>query len=98
MIRRSRNLVRLLPSMTVLMMLALAPAVLAQDDEDEAPAKVEVQVVNRGMVMNNIQFDSWVFGNIGAANPGVARNKLDSILTLTVEDLERSCGLTPVQK
>ena len=96
MIRWSRNLSRLLPFMTVLMMLALAPAALAQDDEDEEPAKVEV--VNRGMVVNNIQFDSWVFGNIGSANAGVARNKLDSLLTLSVEDLERSCGLTPVQK
>ena len=96
MIRGSRNLVRLLPFMTVLMMLALAPSALAQDDEDEEPAKVEV--VNRGMVVNNIQFDSWVFGNIGSANAGVARNKLDSLLTLSVEDLERSCGLTPVQK
>ena len=56
MIRRSRISVRLLPFMTVLVMLALAPAALAQDDEDEEPAKVSV--VNRGMVVNNIQFDS----------------------------------------
>ncbi len=96
MIRRSRIFVRLLPFMTVLVMLALAPAALAQDDPDEEPAEVSVPV--RGMVVNNIQFDSWVFGNIGSANAGVARNKLDSLLTLSVEDLERSCGLTPVQK
>ena len=96
MIRRSRNLLRPLTFMTVLLMLAFAPAALAQDDEEEEVAKVEV--VNRAMIVNNIQFDSWVFGNIGAANAGVARNKLDSLLTLSVEDLERSCSLTPAQK
>ena len=37
-------------------------------------------------------------GTSALANAGVARNKLDSFLSLNVEDLERTCGLTPVQK
>src|SRR5207248_5630599 len=36
--------------------------------------------------------------NMGQGNAGVARNRLDSLLTLHVDDLERTCGLTPVQK
>ena len=49
-------------------------------------------------VLNDAQFDQWVFGNMGVANAAAARNQLDSLLTLHVEDLERTCGLTPVQK
>jgi hypothetical protein len=35
---------------------------------------------------------------MGLANAAAARNRLDSLLTLNVDDLERTCGLTPVQK
>jgi hypothetical protein len=49
-------------------------------------------------VMNDDQFDQWVFGNMGLGNAGAARNRLDSLLTLNVDDLERTCGLTPAQK
>ena len=70
----------------------------AQDDDDEDEVPAQAQVNMNGFVMNDAQFDQWVFGNMGVANAGVARNKLDSLLTLNVEDLERTCGLTPIQK
>jgi hypothetical protein len=69
----------------------------AQDDEDEeAPAPV-VNRVN-AFVVNDFQFDQWVFGSTGAGNAARARNKVESLLTLHVEELERTCSLTPVQK
>jgi hypothetical protein len=88
---------RLLTTATVLAILGIGPAARAQDDdEDEAPA--QAAQMNGVFMVNNAQFDQWVFGNVGAVNAGVARNKLDSFLSLNVEDLERTCSLTPVQK
>jgi hypothetical protein len=96
MSRLFRLIGRLLTAATILALLGIGPAAQAQDDEEEEPQAQPV--INRGFIMNNAQFDQWVFGNIGMANAGIARNKLDSLLTLNVEDLERASGLTPVQK
>ena len=76
----------------------LGQAARAQDDDDEEEVPAQAVVNMNGFIINDAQFDQWVFGNMGVANAGVARNKLDSLLTLNVDDLERTCGLTPVQK
>lgn len=68
------------------------------EDEEEAPVAQAGMVRMNAIVMNDAQFDQWVFGNMGVANPGAARNKLDSMLTLSVENLDRICGLTAIQK
>ncbi len=96
MSRLFHNLGRLLTAVTILAVLGFGQAARAQDDEDEEPAKVVP--MNNVFIVNNAQFDQWVFGNIGMANERVARDKLDSLLILNVEDLERTCGLTPIQK
>ncbi len=88
---------RCLMAATVLAILGIGQAARAQDDDDEEEA-VQVAPINNGFMVNMAQFDQWIFGNIGMANAAIARNKLDSFLTLNVEDLERTCGLTPVQK
>ena len=49
-------------------------------------------------MFNEAQFDQWLFSNLGTGNAGVARNKVDTLLTLSVDDLERTCDLTPIQK
>jgi hypothetical protein len=97
MTRGHRLLRRLLTAVTLLAIVAVGPSARAQndDDEDEAPAP---PAPANAFVMNDAQFDQWVFGNMGAANAAVARTKLDSLLTLQVDDLERTCSLTPVQK
>jgi hypothetical protein len=96
MSRLFRPIGRVFIAATLLASVGIGQAARAQDDEDEEPA--QPAPVNNVFMINNQQFDQWVFGNIGTANAGVARNKLDSLLTLNVEDLERTCGLSPVQK
>lgn len=98
MINRHRPMSRLLSVAALLAIVVGAPSALAQDDEEEeAPAPAVVNRMN-GFVVNDFQIDQWIFGNMGVANSTVARNKLDSLLTLNVDDVDRSCGLTPVQK
>src|SRR5262249_18403649 len=65
------------------------------EEEEARPAAAQAA---RIAIMNEANFDQWVFGNLGVVNAGMARNKLESRLELEVDDLERSCGLTPVQK
>ena len=70
----------------------------AQDEEEEEPVRnIEAQAV-RIVRMNEANFEQWVFGNMGGGNAGMVRNKLETRLELQVDDVERSCGLTPVQK
>ena len=47
-------------------------------------------------VMNDDQFDQWVFGGPQECRAG--RNKLDSLLTLQVDEVVRTCGLSEMQK
>ncbi len=68
------------------------------EDDEEAPVAPGAMMRVNAIAMNDAQFDQWVFGNMGVANPGAARNKLDSMLTLNIESLDRTCGLTPFQK
>jgi hypothetical protein len=95
----SRPLIRLLAASALVAMVGAGQAARAQDDgaEDEAEQKDAVQLP-RAAVFNEAQFDQWLFGNLGTVNAGVARNKLDALLTLSVEDLGRTCGLEPLQK
>ena len=46
--------------------------------------------------MTEDQFDQWVFG--APRNSRAGRNKLDSLLTLEVDEVCRTCGLSEVQK
>jgi hypothetical protein len=88
---------RLLTAATLLAIVASGISARAQDDDDEDEAPAPPAPVN-AFFMNDAQFDQWVFGNMGAANAATARTKLDSLLTLQVDDLERTCSLTSVQK
>jgi hypothetical protein len=85
--------------LTVALLLATVSAgpARAQDEEEEDAPAPAVQAA-RVVFMNDAQFDQWVFGNVSRGNASVARDKVDSLLTLLVDDLERSCALTAVQK
>src|SRR5262249_46643570 len=100
MTHRHRLIGPLLTAGVILAIVGGGPCARAQDDgeeEEEAPNPAPA-VRMHAFIMNDGQFDQWVFGNMGLGNAGSARNRLDSLLTLNVDDLERTCGLTPVQK
>jgi hypothetical protein len=68
------------------------------DEEDEA-VEVENGLAQRMQpvfMLNDDQFDQWIFG--GPRNSGAGRNKLDTLLTLQVDDVSRTCGLSEMQK
>lgn len=96
---RHRPITRLLTAAALLAIVGAGASARAQDDEDEED-QPKAAVVNRfnAFVANEAQFDQWVFGNMGMGNAAAARGKLDSLLVLNVEDVDRTCGLTPVQK
>src|SRR5262245_38079822 len=97
---RHRLIGRLLTAAAILVIVGGGSCARAQDDggaEEEAPNPAPA-VRMHAFVMNDAQFDQWVFGNMGLANAAAARNRLDSLLTLNVDDLERTCGLTLIQK
>lgn len=75
---------------------AVQPPAEEDAEADEiAPAEPAVQA----FVMNDEQFDAWVFGGNGPVNSGAARrNRLESLLTLQVDNVGRACGLSDVQK
>jgi hypothetical protein len=65
------------------------------DDEEEAPAAP----AGRVFLMNETTFDQWVFGNMGGSSSATAaRIKLESLLSLHTDEIERSCGLDSLQK
>src|SRR5262245_46453324 len=88
---------RLIAPAVVLAIVAAGAVARAQDEEEEEAAPDNAPAV-RIVRMNEAQFDQWIFGNMGGGNAGMVRNKLGARLELQVDDLVRSCGLTPVQK
>ena len=63
---------------------------------DEEAEEVVVRQMQPAFVLSDDQFDQWVFG--APRNSGGGRNKLDTLLTLQVEDVARVCRLTEIQK
>jgi hypothetical protein len=71
-------------------------ATVDPDEEEEAVENEAPQRVQPVFMMNDDQFDQWIFG--GPRNSGAGRNKLDTLLTLQVDDVSRACGLSELQK
>jgi hypothetical protein len=93
----SRSLIRLLAVAAVVAILGSGQAARAQDDEEEEPAP-NAALLPGVVVFNEAQFDQWLFGQLGTTNAGAARSKVETFLTLSVDDLARTCNLTPLQK
>lgn len=82
-------------TLVLLGLLGIGSSANAQDEDDEPPqAGVEVQVQNFEIQEN--QFDSWIFQNFPTA--AAARKKLDQMLSLQMDDVDRACQLTEPQK
>ena len=65
------------------------------ESDDEPQNGQEVQQFNRVVGWTDETFDQWVFGS---RTPSAARTRLNSLLTLQIEDVDRNCNLTPEQK
>jgi hypothetical protein len=72
----------------------------AQDDdvvEDDNPRPVNaVAAAFLPQAQNFDQMEQWVFGRLGGS--AGARNKLDSLLLVRIQDLDRVCGISEAQK
>ncbi|MFO0889970.1 MAG: hypothetical protein U0790_12625 [Isosphaeraceae bacterium] len=74
-----------------------ADAAQPPDDVVEEEAVNDAVVAPRqAFLLSNEQFDMWVFGNSGA--PGSGRNKIDTLLELSVDDVARLCRLSNLQR
>lgn len=81
--------------MALAFMLSADCVAFAQDeDDDPMPAEVQVQIQNFEIQEN--QFDSWIFQNIPTA--AAARKRLDEMLMLRIDDVDRACQLTEPQR
>ena len=67
-----------------------------QDPDEEARGGWSRPAAQPAFVMSDDQFDQWVFG--APRNSRAGRNKLDSLLTLEVDEVARTCGLSEAQK
>ena len=67
----------------------------AAPDDVEPPAVADVQV-NEGFMMQEANFDQWVFQGSGSAAAGRAR--INSQLKLKLDELNRVCDLTAEQQ
>ncbi|MGB2608454.1 MAG: hypothetical protein WBC80_05730 [Isosphaeraceae bacterium] len=64
--------------------------------EEEVENNAVLQPAQAVFMMTDDQFDQWVFG--GPRNSRAGRDKLDSLLTLQVDDVARMCALSEAQK
>jgi hypothetical protein len=84
------------PMLALLAILAGGPASGAPDDDVEVEDAVAAPVQQHMFVMNDAQFDQWAFGGVG--NLATIQRRMDSLLTLKIEEVHRTCLLTDDQK
>src|SRR5262245_63549041 len=80
-------------------LLALAMGLIACHSvqaQQEEMVQVQVQAVPAAPVIPDEQFEQWVFQEHG--NAAATRKRLDALLKLKVEDVDRSCKLSDSQK
>jgi hypothetical protein len=103
MIPFNRAICRLLFLLSLYCATASGTVAIGQDDEviddvivpPRAPVAIDVRAV-QPMQFNPAQIDQWVFNRSGGAEG--AKVRLDANLALRIDDLDRSCALTELQK
>jgi len=68
----------------------------AQDDDDFEPVPMQPVVPQATFVVTEVQLDQWVFG--GGRNAAWARDRLDTQLTLRIDEIDQACGVTEDQR
>jgi hypothetical protein len=81
-------------ALLLLALLAVPQPVLASVDDGEPPPPADQQG-NGDFMVNEANFDQWIFQGSGSAAAGHAR--LKSHLKLKLDELARVCNLTPAQ-
>lgn len=76
-----------------LSLLIVSTVVMATEDDIEPPA---VPVANAGFMIDESNFDQWIFQGSGTAAAGRAR--INSHLKLKLDELNRTCDLTDSQR
>ena len=76
-----------------ILLVAAVPQARGQDDLDEP----EEQPVVNNVAIDESNFDRWVYGNMGGTVAG-ARDRLEALLSLSIDEADRTCKLTEAQK
>jgi hypothetical protein len=98
----SRCGVRLLSFALLAALVSATPSRAQPDDDDEKVDQAPGGQVQQ--VFTDEQFDQWIFNNNGGVflvqkgNLSAARQRLELLLALQVDDIERACKLTDTQK
>jgi hypothetical protein len=90
-----RPLRRLLAATTLLGAVAAGPPARAQDDDIVDEGKAPAPPV-RQILIAETNFDQWVFGNTSGAQ--AARNKIDALLRMQIDAVDRVHTLSEAQK
>jgi hypothetical protein len=70
----------------------------AQDQEDPEPEEAAAAPNVAMFDLNENQFDAWVFGGMNMNGNNSYQKKLDTQLSLQIEQADRTCTLTDAQK
>jgi hypothetical protein len=89
-------LARLLAAIAGLGILGAAQLASAQEEEEEVEDNAQMLMAAPAVVVSDQQFEQWVFG--GGRNRTAGRQRLTTLLTLQIDDLDRACMLTDPQK
>lgn len=76
--------------------LSIAATAIAQDDDDPPEEALLGRAQAQNFEMPENQFDQWIFQNFPTA--AAARKKLDQMLSLQMDDVDRACQLTESQR
>ena len=76
------------------LMILWASFAFAADEDDDDPPAAEAQV-NRGFVMQEANFDQWVFQ--GSVNAAAGKARMESSVKMKLAELRRVCDLTDAQ-
>jgi hypothetical protein len=82
-----------LRTIALLIAATMSSIAFATEDDKEPPA---VRAPNQEFMLEESNFDQWIFQGSGSAAAG--RNRIDSHLKLKLEELVRTCELTEAQQ
>ncbi len=87
---------RMVAALALLAALGAGAVARAQEDDDPDVPPAQPQQQQHMMIWSDDNFDQWVFG--GSRNSAAGHVRLDSQVTLKVEEVEYVCAITEAQK